>query len=87
MKPDKMVVFSRRQGQIVKRDLTDVEEFWLTDKSKEWDITIGEDSDGDPYVSIAIKPNCDIEIKETTPSWKGKIIKLVRKTSQPKSAA
>jgi len=87
MRADKMLVFNRGHDIVVKRDLTDVEEFWLTDKSKEWDITIGEDSDGDPYVSIAIKPNCDIEIKETTPSWKGKIIKLIRNPSQPKSAA
>jgi len=85
MKPDKMLVFNRGRDTVVKRDLTDVAGFWLTNKSKEWDITIGEDSDGDPYVSIAINPNCSIEIQETTPSWKGKIIKLVRK--QPKSAA
>jgi hypothetical protein len=45
-------------------------------EGEDWDITIGDDDKGNPYVSIALG-NPALEIVETKPSWKGKILKIL----------
>lgn len=54
--------------------LDDINSFWL--QGDDWDITIGEDTDGNPYISIAIGTK-KYKLVETKPSWKGKILKIV----------
>jgi len=39
-----------------------------------WDVTIGDDTEGNPYISIAVGDN---RLLETNPSWKGKILKIL----------
>lgn len=41
-----------------------------------WDITVGEDTEKNPYVSIAIDREKEHQLIETNPSWKGKILKI-----------
>lgn len=45
-------------------------------QGEDWDITIGDDYEGNPYISIALG-NQAYELVETTPSWKGKILKII----------
>ena len=47
-------------------------------EGEDWDITIGDDDEGNPYVSIALG-NQAYELVETKPSWKGKILKIILK--------
>jgi hypothetical protein len=57
--------------------IEDVNSFWL--EGEKWDITIGEDNEGNPYVSIAIGDE-NHELVETKPAWKGRIIKIMKKS-------
>jgi hypothetical protein len=45
-------------------------------QGEDWDITIGDDDKGNPYISIALG-NPAYELVETKPSWKGKILKIL----------
>jgi len=54
--------------------IEDLNSFWL--EGDGWDITIGEDTEGNPYVSIAIAKEKKHKLTVTEPSWKGKILKI-----------
>jgi hypothetical protein len=47
-------------------------------QGEDWDITIGDDNEGNPYISIALG-NPAHDLVETKPSWKGKILKIILK--------
>jgi hypothetical protein len=47
-------------------------------QDEDWDITIGDDNEGNPYISIALG-NPAHKLTETKPSWKGKILKIILK--------
>jgi hypothetical protein len=47
-------------------------------QDEDWDITIGDDNEGNPYISIALG-NPEHKLIETKPSWKGKILKIILK--------
>ena len=55
--------------------IENVSAFWLHGDG--WDITFGEDSEGNPYVSIAMAKDGTHKLVETNPSWKGKILKII----------
>ena len=44
-------------------------------QGEDWDVTIGEDDEGNPYISIAL--GRVHELVETKPSWRGKILKIL----------
>jgi len=73
MRKDKKLVLEDKNLEHRTIPLDDVNSFWL--QGEGWDITIGEDTDGNPYVSIAIADH-EHELTVTEPSWKGKILKI-----------
>lgn len=54
--------------------LDGVNVFWL--EGYGWDITMGEDTEGNPYVSVAIAQGKKHELMVTEPSFKGRILKI-----------
>ena len=62
--------------------LTNINIFWF--KGIGYDITIGEDARGDPYILIAInRIGSNMKLQEITNSWKGKTIKIVGTAQAP----
>jgi hypothetical protein len=56
--------------------LANINSLWL--KGTGYDITIGEDARGDPYISIAInRLGSHMKLQEIDNSWRGKIIKII----------
>ena len=56
--------------------IEDISTFWL--EGETWDITIGEDNEGNPYVSIAVGGE-NYQLIETKPGWEGRILKIMKK--------
>ena len=66
--------------------LTNINCFWF--KGVGYDITIGDDARGDPYILIAINrmgPN--MKLQEIDNSWRGKIIKIIGTDSSIRTCA
>jgi hypothetical protein len=62
--------------------LTNINILWF--KGIGYDITIGEDVRGDPYILIAInRIGSNMKLQEITNSWKGKTIKITGTAQAP----
>ena len=66
--------------------LTNINSFWF--KGIGYDITIGEDVHGDPYIIIGInRIGTHMKLQEIDNSWKGKIIKIIGTGSSMRACA
>jgi len=76
MRPDKILVLQDKQYENTEMPLTNINSFWL--QGIGYDITIGEDVRGDPYIIIGInRIGTHMKLQEIDNSWRGKIIKIV----------
>jgi len=76
MRPDKILVLQDKQYETTEMPLTNINSFWF--KGIGYDITIGEDARGDPYIIIGInRKGTHMKLQEIDNSWRGKIIKII----------
>ena len=79
MRPDKTLVLQDKQYETTEMPLTNINSLWL--KGIGYDITIGEDGRGNPYVKIGINRaragGAHMKLREFDNSWRGKIIKII----------
>ena len=79
MRPDKILVLLDNQYETTEMPLTSIDSFWL--KGNGYDVTIGEDARGNPYVKIGINRvragGAHMKLREIDNSWRGKIIKII----------
>ena len=77
MRPDKILVLQDLQYEMTEMPLTNINIFWL--QGSGYDITIGEDTHGDPIIRIGInREGAHMKLHEIDNSWRGKIIKIIR---------